>query len=371
MIPLLDLRKQYYSIKSEIDVRIQEVLDSGRFILGQQVKSLEEEMANFCQTKFAIGVASGTDALELALRALEVKVGDEIITTPFTFIATTEAITQVGAKIIFADINLDTYNIDLQKIKDKITANTRAIIPVHLYGHPCEMNEIMEIARENNLFVIEDCAQAIGAKYKGKVVGSFGDVGCFSFFPSKNLGGYGDGGMIVTSDRQVAEKIKMLRVHGSNNKYFYLLKGRNSRLDEIQAGILRVKLKYLNLWNELRRKKAEIYNKLFLKSSLTNEIILPKTSEYIKHTFHLYITRVKQRDKLINFLKSKNIFAGIHYPLPLHLQKVYKELGYKSGDFPNAELAAREVISLPLYPEIVLEQINSVVETIKEFFEDN
>ena len=368
MIPLLDLRKQYHSIKPEIDARLREVLESSRFILGPQVKSLEEEIAGLCQVKHAVGVASGTDALELALRALGIKEGDEVITTPFTFIGTTEAITQVGAKIVFADINLDSYNIDPQKIRDKITSKTRAIIPVHLYGQPCEMDEIVEIARENNLFVIEDCAQAIGAEYKGRRAGSFGNIGCFSFFPSKNLGGYGDGGMIVTNNQEISEKIRMLRVHGSKNKYFHLVQGRNSRLDEIQAGILRVKLKYLNKWNEQRRKKAKIYNELIAKSNLAGKVIAPKTVEQTKAVFHLYIARVKHRDELLNYLKSKEIFAAVHYPVPLHLQEVYKEAGYKSGDFPNAELAAREVISLPLYPDITEEQINLVVETIKDFY---
>ena len=277
----------------------------------------------------------------------------------------------MGAKIVFADINLDTYNIDSKKVKDKITRNTRAIIPVHLYGQPCEMDEIMRIARENNLFVIEDCAQAIGAEYKDKRVGSFGDVGCFSFFPSKNLGGYGDGGMVAGDNEQIAEKIRMLRVHGSKNKYFHLVEGRNSRLDEIQAGILRVKLKYLNGWNEQRREKAKIYSELFLKNGLADRVTIPKIVEHTKHVFHLCVVRIKQRDKFLDFLKSKNIFAAVHYPVPLHLQEVYAELGHQLGDFPNAELVAGEVISLPLYPEITQDQISLVVETIKDFFTNN
>ena len=368
MIPLLDLRKQYLSIKEEIDARLQEVLDSGRFILGPQVKSLEEEMAEFCRVKNAVGVASGTDALELALRALGVKSGDEVITTPFTFIATTEAISQVGAKVVFADINLNTYNIDPQKIKNKVTRNTRAIIPVHLYGQPCEMDEIMKLAKKYNFFVIEDCAQAIGAEYKGRRVGSFGDVGCFSFFPSKNLGGYGDGGMTVTDNEQVAEKIRMLRMHGSKNKYFHLVEGRNSRLDEIQAGILRVKLQYLNKWNEQRKEKAKIYNELIDKSNLAAKVITPKTVEKTSPVFHLYVVRAKQRDQLLNFLKSKNIFAAVHYPVPLHLQEVYKGAKHKLGDFPNTELAACEVISLPLYPELSAEEISYIVSCISKFY---
>jgi len=367
MIPLLDLKKQYYSIKHEIDSQLKEIFESGKFILGPQVKSFEKEIANFCRVRYSIGVGSGSDALELALRALGIKEGDEVITTPFTFIATTEAVAQVGAKIVFADIDLNTYNIDPLEIEKKITRKTKAIIPVHLYGQPCEMDAIVKLARENNLFVIEDCAQAIGAEFKGKRVGSFGDVGCISFFPGKNLGGYGDGGIAVTNDIKIAEKIKILRVHGSKNKYFHLIKGRNSRLDEIQAGILRVKLKYLNSWNEQRKERARFYDELFLKNRLVNKITLPKIIKDVKHVFHLYVIRIKQRDKLFDFLKSKKIFAGIHYPLPLHLQRVYTELKFKKGDFPNAELAAKEVISLPLYPEVTLKEINSVVEAIKDF----
>lgn len=369
MLPLLDLIKQYHSIKREVDERLQEILESGKFILGPQVKGLEEEIAQFCQVKFAIGVASGTDALELALRAIGIKSGDEVITTPFTFIGTTEAIAQTGAKIVFADIDLDTYNIDPDRIKEKITSNTRAIIPVHLYGQPCRMDEIMDIAGEFNLFVIEDCAQAIGAEYKGRKVGSFGDVGCFSFFPSKNLGGYGDGGMVITNSEEIAEKIRMLRVHGSKDKYFHLMEGRNSRLDEIQAGILRVKLKYLDSWTEQRIEKAKIYNELFMKNDLAGRITVPRADEDAKHVFHLYVIRTKQRDELVDFLRSNNICAAVHYPKVLHLQQVYAGLEHKLGDFPNAELAAREVISLPLYPEITQEQISFVTETVKDFLQ--
>jgi len=372
MIPLLDLKKQYLLIKHEIDARLLEILESGNFILGPQVKDLEEEIANYCRVKFAIGVASGTDALELSLRALDIEAGDEVITTPFTFIATTEAISQVGAKIVFADIDPETYNIDPQKIEEKITPRTKAIIPVHLYGCPCAMDEIMTLARAKGLFVIEDCAQAIGAEYRAKKVGSFGDIGCFSFFPSKNLGGYGDGGMVTTDNEQIAEKIRLLRVHGSKNKYFHLFEGRNSRLDEIQAGILRIKLKYLDKWNEQRKEKARIYNELFRKNGLAGKVITPKIEdELIKNVFNLYVVRVKQRDELLQFLKSKSIFAAVHYPQPLHFQEVYSRLGHQPGDFPNAELAAKEVISLPLYPELTLNQINSVAGAIRDFFTGN
>lgn len=369
MIPLLDLKRQYAAIKSEIDAQLEKVLESGNFVLGLEVRGLEKELASFCGTEFGIGVASGTDALELALEALGIGQGDEVITSPFTFIATTEAIAGTGAKIVFADIDPETYNLDPESIKQKITKNSKAIIPVHLYGQPCEMDAIMKLAGENRLFVIEDCAQAIGAEYKNKSVGSFGNIGCFSFFPSKNLGGYGDGGMIATKSRQLSEKIRMLRVHGSRDKYFHLVKGRNSRLDEIQAAVLRVKLKYLNKWNEKRRQNADHYNKLFLESGLRDLVSVPKPREGLKHVFHLYVARVKQRDKLFNFLKSKEIFTGIHYPLPLHLQEVYKDAGYKAGNFPKAELAAREVISLPMYPELSIDEISYVVGSIAEFYD--
>jgi len=368
MIPLLDLRKQYNSIKDELDLRILEVLESGSFILGSQVRTLEKEIADFCGVKFGVGVASGTDALELALRALGIGPGDEVITSPFTFIATTESISQVGAKIVFADINPETYNIDPQNIKRKISQKTKAIIPVHLYGQPCRMDEILELARENNLFIIEDCAQAIGAEYKQKKVGSFGDIGCFSFFPSKNLGAYGDGGMVVTNNSEINEKIRALRVHGSKERYFHFLKGRNSRLDELQATILRVKLKYLNTWNETRLQKSDVYGKLFLKNDLIGLINIPKIDKEIKHVFSLYVVKAKFRDELSNFLKSIEIFTGVHYPLPLHLQEVYKETGYKSGDFPNAESVAQEVISLPLYPELSDKDISLIVASIKGFY---
>lgn len=368
MIPLLDLKKQYVSIKDELNRKIFEVLESSSFILGTQVKSLEKEIADFCGVKFGIGVASGTDALELALMALDIGPGDEVITSPFTFIATTEAISHVGAKIVFADIDISTYNLDPKEIERKITKKTKAIIPVHLYGQPCRMDAIMELAGKNNLFIVEDCAQAIGAEYKGKKVGSFGDIGCFSFFPSKNLGAYGDGGMIVTNNSQIDEKVRTLRVHGSRERYFHSIRGRNSRLDEIQAAILKVKLKHITRWNESRYQKAACYNEFFLKSGLCDKISIPEIDKQVKHVFHLYVVRAKQRDELFNFLMSKEISTGVHYPLPLHLQEVYKDRGYAKGDFPNAELVSKKVISLPLYPELSKDHISYIVSSICEFY---
>ncbi|MDD4910460.1 MAG: DegT/DnrJ/EryC1/StrS family aminotransferase [Candidatus Omnitrophica bacterium] len=367
MIPPLDLRLQYQSIKGEIDGAIQRVLDSGSFILGENVRRLEEEVASFLGVKFAVGVASGTDALELALRALNIGENDEVITTPFTFLATSEAVCSVGARPVFADIDLDTYNIDPEEVRRKVTKKTKAIIPVHLYGQPCRMDELIKIARDHNLMIIEDCAQAIGAEYKGRKVGSFGDCGCFSFYPSKNLGAYGDGGVAVTDNQDIADRLRVLRVHGCRERYYCVTRGRNSRLDELQAAILRVKLRYLNKWNEQRIEKAEVYNELFKKSGLSEELAIPGTIREGRHVFHLYVIRLKQRDELLKFLKAKDIIGAVHYPLPLHLQEIYKELSYKKGDLPNAELAAEEVISLPLYPEITKEEITAVAEAVKEF----
>ncbi|MEK6715181.1 MAG: DegT/DnrJ/EryC1/StrS family aminotransferase [Candidatus Omnitrophota bacterium] len=367
-VPLLDLKKQYQSIKPEIDKAIQDVLDSGSFILGENVRLLEEEIAAFTGVKLAVGVASGTDALELSLMALGIGQGDEVITTPFTFIATAEAICAVGAKPVFCDIKLDDYNIDPKEVRKKISKKTKAIIPVHLYGHPCRMDELLEIAKEYNLKVIEDCAQAIGSEYKGKKVGSFGDCGAFSFFPSKNLGAYGDGGIAVTSNKELADKMRILRVHGAVDKYHHSFKGRNSRLDELQAAILRVKLKYLDKWNEARRKNAAIYNKLFLKTGLEKKLVLPKELPDCKHTYHVYAVRSKKRDKLQEFLKTQGVATLMHYPIPIHIEEVYKYLGYKKGDFPNAELVASTIISLPMYPELKEEEIEYVVEAIKRFY---
>src|SRR3989338_6767825 len=302
-VPFLDLRRQYLAIKKEIDAAIQDVLNSGSFILGENVAKFEEEFAQYCGTKYAIGVANGTDALELALRALEIGRGDEVITTPFTFIATAEAIVAVGAKPIFVDIDLNTYNIYTKKIekilkKRNKSSKIKAVIPVHLYGQPADMDEIMRISKKYNLKVVEDCAQAVGAEYKGKKVSSFGDCGCFSFFPSKNLGAYGDGGIIVTNKKNIAERLNILRMHGGKDKYHHIIEGRNSRLDELHAAILRVKLKYLDGWNEARRKNAICYNSLFKKNGLNDSIILPKGDPHRNHIYHVYAIRTNRRNDL-------------------------------------------------------------------------
>lgn len=367
-IPLTDLKAQYSSIKEEIDTAISRVIKQGQFILGPEVEALEEEVASYCGTKFAIGVASGTDALHLALLGCGVRPGDEVITTPFTFIATAEAITQCGAIPVFADIDPRTYNIDPAQIEPKISPKTRAIILVHLYGQPADMEPILQIGKKHNLKVVEDCAQALGAEYKGKKVGSLADAGCLSFFPAKNLGAYGDGGMVVTNDRQIAEVVGMLRKHGSKVAYYHLLPGFNSRLDALQAAILRVKLKHLDNWNRLRREKAALYTQLL---SQIDGIEPPYIERHSISSANYYTIRLKnshiKRNELRKYLESKGTSTAVYYPLSLHLQEVYKPLGYKPGDFPDSEQAQEQVLSLPMYPELSQEQIEEVVSEVDKF----
>ena len=362
-IPILDLTTQYKSIKSEIDVAIARVVDSQHFILGGEVESFEKEVAAYCGTKYAVGVASGTDALILSLKALGIGPGDEVITTPFTFFATAEAVSIVGAKPVFVDIDSKTYCINPELIEDKITKNTRAIIPVHLFGQCADMDRILEIAKINNLKVIEDTAQAMGATYKGKQAGSMGDTGALSFFPSKNLGGFGDGGMIITNNKELADKVRMLRVHGSTVRYIHSAIGTNSRLDALQAAILRVKLKYLNKWLDGRRKVAKYYDK-----SLKNlPIITPYAPSYNVHTYHLYVLRVKPSpEKLAKFLNDAGIEARTYYPVSLHLQECYKSLGYKKGDLKESESASPETLAIPIYSELGIEELNFIVKKIAD-----
>jgi dTDP-4-amino-4,6-dideoxygalactose transaminase len=364
-VPFFDLKRQYHSIKNELDATIQQVMDSCRFVLGEKVISFEKEFASFCGTDLAVGVANGTDALRLALLACGIGKEDEVITVPNTFIATTEAISQTGAKIAFVDIDPQMYNTNVSQIEEKINERTRAIVPVHLFGQPSDMDPIMEIARKYNLKVIEDACQAHGGEYKGKKAGSIGDAGCFSFYPSKNLGAYGDGGILVTNDKEIAQRVKMLRDHGQMKKYEYLVEGYNSRLDEIQAAILRVKVNKLNEWNSLRRRNASIYNEL---SKDVDELITPFEAEYVKHVYHLYVIRTEKRDELQKWLTSKGIGTGLHYPVPLHLQEAYQYLGYRKGDFPKAEECAKQILSLPMFPELTGEEIEKVVSEIKAFF---
>ncbi len=368
-IPLCDLKQQYLQIKEEIDAAMLEVAASGHFILGAQVKAFEQEMADYCGCQYAIGVGSGTDALHLALRALEIGPGDEVITTPFTFIATTEAIGLIGAKPVFVDIDPDTYNIDPRQIESAISSRTKAILPVHLYGQPCDMDAIMEIANQHGIPVVEDCAQAIGASYRGKKVGTFGIAGCFSFFPSKNLGCYGDGGMVATNDQALAARVETLRRHGGKVKYHHDELGLNSRLDEIQAAILRVKLGHLDQWNAQRRAIASKYNEFLAKTEgLTlprelgqNGLIFssasdPQTNRRLFAVYHQYTVQVADRDELMAAIRAKEIQCFPYYPIPLHLQEVYAELGYTEGDFPCAERASLHCLSLPMFPELTLEQ---------------
>ncbi len=368
-IPLVDLRAQYERIKDEIDKAIQGVIQSGQFILGPEVESFESEVATYCGTKHAIGVASGTDALQLALLACGIGAGDEIITTPFTFIATAETIAKCGAAPVFADIDPKTYNIDPAKLESKINQKTKAILPVHLYGQPADMSPVLELARKYNLKIIEDCAQALGAEYRSEKVGSIGDVGCLSFFPSKVLGAYGDGGMIVTSSPDIAERAKILRNHGCREKYYHLIHGFNSRLDSLQAAILRVKLRHLNEWIELRQQKASLYSQL-LEEIVDIEPLY--VAPYGYPVFSYYTIRLNSRlsrDKLREFLGSQGVATAIYYPLSLHLQEVYKPLGYKPGDFPQSERAQAEALSLPIYPELADRQIERIVKQIEVFCE--
>ena len=365
-IPMTELTMQYASIKSEVDEAIRRVIESGMFILGSEVEAFEREIAAYCGVKYAIGVASGTDALIISLMACGIKPGDEVITTPFTFIATAGAISHCGAIPVFVDIDRRTYNIDTNQIEAKVTAKTRAIIPVHLFGQPAEMDDILKLAKKHNIKIVEDCAQALSAKYKEKRVGSIGDTGCFSFFPSKNLGAFGDGGMIVTNDPQIAEKASMLRHHGTKSTCYHVLLGFNSRLDAIQAAILRVKLKHLDHWSSLRRQASSLFTQLLSK---VDGIEPPYVAEYNTTSANYYTVHLRNinRNDLRKYLTSKNIDTAVYYPLSLHLQEVYKTLGYKRGDFPESELAQEQVLSLPMFPEISKEQIIEIVNNIQQF----
>ena len=367
-IPLTDLRAQYDAIAGEVDAAIHRVLRQGQFILGPEVKAFEEEMAAYCGTRHAVGVASGTDALHLALLACGVGPGDEVITVPFTFIATAESISRCGAKPVFVDIEPKTCNIDPARIEPAITSKTKAILPVHLYGQPAAMDAILATAAKHKLKVIEDCAQAVGAEYHGKKAGSLGHAGCLSFFPAKNLGAYGDGGMVVTDDPRIAEAVDVLRRHGSSATYHYVMHGLNSRLDTLQAAVLRVKLKHLDEWNERRRGRASLYNRLL---SRIDGIEPPHSVEGTKPSCNYYTIRLKNsrlnREGLRKHLEAKGIQTAVYYPLSLHLQEVYAPLCYKRGDFPESEKAQEQVLSLPMYPELRDEQVGQIAEAVKAF----
>ena len=362
-IDLLNLKKEYESIKGEIDNALREVLSSGRFILGPEVDSFENELGDFLSVENAIGVGNGTDALSLSLSALGVMPGDEIITTPFTFIATAEVIALRGAKPVFADIDEKTGNISPREIEKKINKNTKGIIAVHLFGQPCDVDEIGEIAKKNNLFLIEDTAQAIGAKYKGKPAGTWGDIGTISFFPTKNLGAYGDAGAVITNNNELAERIKQLRIHGSDRKYHHVSIGFNSRLDAIQAAILRVKLKHLKEWTNRRQEIAEEYSKGI------KTVRVPVVEKEREHIFHQYTLRSRKRDEFREYMKENGIATAIHYPIPLHLQPAFSYLGLKEGDFPVAEKMAREVLSIPIHPFLTNDEIKYIINTINRWKE--
>jgi len=362
-IPLLDLKAQYLSIKTEIDQAVLAVLDSGKYILGPEMKALEKEIAAYCGTSEAIAVGNGTDALTLTLKAMGIGPGDEVITTPFTFFASAETIALTGAVPVFTDIDPLTLNMDLNKLEDKITSRTRAIIPVHIFGQMVDVERVMEIAARHGIQVIEDAAQAIGAEYKGKKAGSLGHAGTFSFFPTKNLGAYGDAGMIVTNDEHLAAELRMLRFHGCQVKYYHEKIGYNSRLDEIQAAILRVKFRYLEQWNEARREKAAFYDQLLQGLPLT----LPGRDRLAKQVYHLYVLRSPQRDDIIEYLAAAGVATGIYYPLPLHLQRAFRDLGYQEGDFPVAEQACREAFAIPCYPELSNSQLEAIAGLLRTF----
>ncbi|PWA08408.1 transcriptional regulator [Pueribacillus theae] len=364
---MLDLSEQYHSMRGEVLETIDNVLSSSQYILGDHAKKLEDDLAHYSHTAYGIGVGNGSDALHIALQAAGIKEGDEVITVPFTFFATAGSIARAGAAPVFVDIDPATFNMDAAKIEQAVTDKTKAIMPVHLYGQMADMKEIMDIAQKYNLIVIEDAAQAIGAEYYGKKPGELGTAAAYSFFPTKNLGAYGDGGMIVTSDRALAEKSRILRVHGSKPKYFHHILGYNSRLDELQAAILNVKFKKLNEFNSMRRAHASYYTE-HLNELSPHYVKTPIEKEGNYHVYHQYTLRVEHRDELQSYLKEKGIDSMVYYPIPLHVQPVFKSLGYQEGDFPEAEKAAKEVLSLPIYPELAEEDLTYIVKTMKEFY---
>lgn len=366
-VPMLDLSEQYQELRTEVLEVLDQVMGSSRFILGDNVKKLEEDVAKYSNVAYGIGCGNGSDAIHIALQAMGVGPGDEVITTAFTFFATGGAIVRAGATPVYVDIDPVTFNINPEKIEAAITENTKAIIPVHLYGQMADMERISEIAKKHNLGVVEDAAQAIGAKHNGKSVGELGSAATYSFFPTKNLGAYGDGGMLVTDDADIAEKSRVIRVHGSKPKYYHHVLGYNSRLDELQAAVLNVKFPHLDRWSDLRRDKASTYTSL-LKEKLGDLVVTPVEKEGNHHVFHQYTLRVENRDELQNYLKEQGVATMVYYPLPLHIQPVFADLGYKEGDLPETEKAAREAISLPMFPELKTEQQEYVVAKIAEFY---
>ena len=380
-VPLLDLKAQYATLREEIREAIDRVADAQYFILGPEVEALEKEIAAYSQCEFGIGMSSGSDALLVALMAIDLKPGDEVITSTYTFFATAGAVARLHAKPVFVDIDPLTYNIDAKQVAAAITDRTRAIIPIHLYGQVADMDPIMEIAREHKLVVIEDAAQAIGAESRGRRAGSIGDMGCFSFFPSKNLGGFGDGGMITTNNAQLAKQVKLLRNHGYSPKYYNKVVGGNFRLDAIQAAILRVKLKYLDQWTEARQRNAATYRRLFEEAELAikpsaasnrlsglSGVVLPEEAADGRHIYNQFVIRSGHRDELMKHLKERKIGTEIYYPVPMHVQECFADLDYHAGDFPLSESAAAETLALPIYPELTQKMIGTVVDAIADFY---
>jgi dTDP-4-amino-4,6-dideoxygalactose transaminase len=361
-IPLVDLKAQYLAIRPEIDAAIQRVLDNCSFVLGREVASFERAFADYVGAKGAVGVASGTAALHLGLLACGVGLGDEVITTAHTFIATAEAISHTGARPVFVDVDPQTYNIDPEKVEEAITPRTKAVLPVHLYGHPADMESLLSIARRHNLWLIEDAAQAHGAEYKGRRCGSMGHLACFSFYPGKNLGAYGDAGAVTGNDEALVARVRKLRDHGRTKKYEHEEIGYGERLDTLQAVILMAKLLYLEAWTEARRAHARLYNELLA----DYKVITPYESPEVRHVYHLYVTRTEHRDEILHHLNSRGIGVGMHYPIPVHRQPAYASKGYGAVSLPNTERISGEIISLPMYPELTEEQIAYVVETLKE-----
>jgi len=364
-VPLLDLKAQYATLRDEIRAAMDRVIDSQYFILGPEVEALEHEVADYSHCRFGIGVSSGTDALLAALMAIDLQPGDEVITTPYTFFATAGCIARLGARPVFVDIDPQTYNIDPAGIEAVITPRTKAILPVHLFGQMADMDPIMEIAGRHNLYVIEDAAQAIGAEYKGRRAGSIGHLGCFSFFPSKNLGGFGDGGMVTSNDPELADKVKLLRGHGARPKYYHKLVGGNFRLDALQAAVLRVKLKYLDGWTAARQENAARYRQYFAEAG--NPVGLPHDAGFGRHIYNQFVIRSDRRNELMTHLKARQIGSEIYYPVPMHLQECFASLGYQAGDCPASEAAAQQTLAIPVYPELAEAQQHAVVDAVRDF----
>lgn len=370
-VPLLDLKEQNDALRPEIEAALGRVLDTNGFILGAEVAALEKELAGYCGTKHAIACASGTDALLLALMAFDVKDGDEVITTPYSFFATVSSVTRLGAKPVFVDIDPKTYNMDVSQIEAKITERTKAIQPVHLYGQCADMSELRKIAGKYNIPLVEDAAQAIGAEENGIRAGAMSEIGCFSFYPSKNLGGMGDGGFMTTNDDALAHKLNALRVHGSFERYYHKWVGLNSRLDGFQGAVLRVKLPHLDAWSDARKANADHYRKLFTEAGLSENVSLPFERDNVRHIYNQFIVRVpEKRDELRKFMSENEIGTDIYYPVSLHLQECFAYLGYEKGDFPESEKASQETLALPIFPELKKEQQEFVAEKIAAFFLD-